>query len=162
VRPDLRLARSVALALLLAVSLGAKLVLGNVPGRHDADAAAKRHITEILQRHGYVVAEDDDPASPFVAAERGACEVLVAGIAPQGWHRDILRRLAREGDQVAFLVNGELLPEQPVWQTFSAYYWARLKRFIGLETPGAPPYGLIMSPPCSLEQPAWAELSPRR
>jgi len=93
-----------------------------------------------------------------VPAIRGECRVLVAAVAPQGWHRDILRRLAGPGDQVAFLVDGRLYDDQPVWQTLSQYYWDRLNRIIGRDAGGALPRGILASPDCDLSAPMWTAL----
>lgn len=147
------------LAVLLAGSISAKLVLGGTPDHRVAEEAERARVAAVMAAQGFRIARAEDPDSPFVGVERGDCRALVAAVAPQGWHRDILRRLARPGDRVAFLVGGEVLDDQPVWRTFRDYYWRRLNRFLGREVAGGSVHGVLATPGCDLTAPGWIDLA---
>jgi hypothetical protein len=161
--PGLRGVRCVALVVLLAASVGAKLMHGGAASYLDPPGGEKRAIAWSLREHGFLLSEGaDDPDSPFVPAIREECRVLVAAVAPQGWHRDILRRLAGPTDQVAFLVDGRLYDDQPVWQTIRRHYWNRLNRFVGRDAGSGLPRGILASQGCDLSEPMWTALGNRR
>lgn len=162
-RLGFRGARLSVLAVLLVASVGAKLTHGGAASYLDPPGDEKAAIAWELREHGFRVSEGaDDPDSPFVPAIREECSVLVATVAPQGWHRDILRRLAGPEDRVAFLVDGRLYDDQPVWRTMSRHYWNRLNRIIGRDTGSDLPHGILASQGCDLSAPMWTMLGHRR
>ena len=85
--------------------------------------------------------------------------MLIAEVAPQGWHRFILRRLASDGDQVFFLFRGRKYEEQPVWLTRLTAYWAVAVRNVGLNARVEPVLGIVASPACGLDAMQWGEFA---
>src|SRR5262245_56601890 len=107
-----------AITLALALTLAVKI--GFLPSVAPAKAPAeeKAPVAGFLERQGFAVGEplpNNDPA--MLPATKAGCNLRVAEVSPIGWHRDVLARLARPGEQVAFVFDGSVFPVQPVWRT---------------------------------------------
>jgi hypothetical protein len=135
--------------LLLSLSVGTKLVLGAAARDIDDPTAAKEVISGFLSNRGFHVEANDQTNSPFVLAGKDKCRLLVAAVAPQGWDRDAIRQLSSQGDRGFFVVDGQVYEEQPVWRTWTTYYWLRLNRYLGRRRAVRHPLGAIASPDCN-------------
>jgi hypothetical protein len=89
----------------------------------------------------------------------GDCRLLVALVAPQGWHRDIVRQLASQYDQVFFVFGGVVYQDQPTRLTLMHQYWRTLNIFAGRKLPIRPVLGIVASPACNLRDMPWQELA---
>ncbi|HJS84356.1 MAG TPA: hypothetical protein VJ779_02735 [Acetobacteraceae bacterium] len=150
-------------ALLLVVSVGIKLTIRSQPS-HGAvpatESPATGAVAAFLDRHGFRVNEADSrPESPVVFADAGTCRLLAVLAAPEGWHRELVRRLASPDDQVFFVFDGTVYPNQPVWRTWIHHIWGELNRYIGLTPSSRPVVGVIASPSCDLRNMPWRELA---
>lgn len=155
-----RRARGPVLALLLALSVGAKAVLGGASVDDGGRAAAKVAVATLLGRHGFRVdATEDDAASPFVSAVRGDCRLLVVAVSPQGWERDLVHRLAPPGGGAVFVFDGEFHEDQPKLRTSALHYWRRLNALAGRRLPARPVLGVVASPECDLRGVAWSDVA---
>jgi|tagenome__1003787_1003787.scaffolds.fasta_scaffold20850676_1 hypothetical protein len=149
--------------LLLALSVGIKIIAGNQSVHSESQtvrSTAKDEIATFLNDHGFQVGEvEADPDFPFVTATAGDCRVLAVLAAPQGWHRDIVHRLALPHDQGFFVFGGVVYQDQPTWLTRMHEYWRVLNNFAGRKLPVRPVLGIVASPACDLRDIPWRELA---
>jgi hypothetical protein len=149
-------------ALLLVLSIGMKIAVGNPSARGVVETtdATKGEVAAFLDRQGFRVGEDENPPEfQYVPAAMGNCRLLVVLAAPEGWHRDIIRQLASEHDQVFFVFRGAVYQDQPIWLTWMNHYWRMLNHYAGRGLPTQPVLGIIASPACDLRDTPWRELS---
>jgi hypothetical protein len=120
----------------------------------DVASVIPRDIATVLERHDFQVKVSqeqimqeapDEPAWVYGAA--GACQVRIAEVAPQGWHRFLVSGLAA-GNQLFYTFDGETYSEQPIIRTRTYAYWRKLNRYLGLSTPNRPVLALIAAPAC--------------
>ncbi len=117
-------------------------------------------IVVFLDRHGFQVDRNDrSDGSPFVQAAAGGCRLLAVFAAPQGWYRDIIRRLAGPQDEVFFVFGGAVYPDQPIWQTWTRHYWRLLNLYAGRRIPAHPVLGIVASRACDLRNLPWQDLA---
>lgn len=151
----------IALGSLLALSVGIKLVHGSHTRPDPAAWLAKHAVASLLRRQGFRV----DPASirqtdtPVVQAVTDTCNLLVVAAAPQGWHRDLVHRLAVPGDRVFFVVHGRIYDDQPLWRTWSYHYWRLANHLIGRRLPDHPVFGIVASDTCNLRGLPWTDIA---
>lgn len=157
------LALRMGLALLLVISVGGKIAISNQSPR-VADATmgktATVELAAFLNRQGFRV-ESDWPESPFVSATAGDCRITALVAAPQGWHRNILRQTASGTDQVLFVYGNTIYQDQPVWLTWTDYYWSLLNRYVGRKLPIRPVLGILALQTCNLHDIPWVEFQKR-
>jgi hypothetical protein len=150
-----------ALALLLVLSVGIKLTHGYSTPLSQAASVTKSEVAAFLDRQGFRVDEVDatNVDSPFVQAAKGTCHLLAVAAAPQGWHRDLVHRLAAPDDQVFFVVDGTVFDDQPQWRTWTYHYWRLVNRFVGRRLPLHPVLGVVASPDCDLGNLPWRDVA---
>lgn len=153
-------------ALLLALSVGGKVLAGDqsLRGAEQAErSTAQDRIAEFLGRHGFEVGKAGDPLNvPFVPAAAGDCHLLAVLAAPEGWHRDITRRLASPQDQVFFVFDAMVYQDQPEWLPWVHHYWRVANFYIGRKLPDRPILGIVASPACDLRDMPWQEIAELR
>lgn len=156
---DLRIAK-LTLAATLLISLGLKLSARDVV-EQSRDPGTSR-LEAFLVQHGFQSAEAGTMGGlSAVSGSSGPCRIVLADVAPQGWHRDIVRRVAAANDQVLFSFQGRTYLEQPIWSTWSTYYRDTFLRKMGLPSHFEPVYAVVASPACDLTKLAWEELARR-
>ncbi|MBX6742124.1 MAG: hypothetical protein QJR07_15530 [Acetobacteraceae bacterium] len=162
-RAPVRSTRLRLLFLLLAVlSVGGKVLAGDqsLRGAEQAlQSAGKDQLADFLGRQGFQVHEEGRPDSPFVQAATADCHLLVMLAAPEGWHRDIIRRLALPQDQVFFVFDAVVYQDQPEWLPWAHHYWRVLNFYIGRKLPARPLLGIVASPACDLRDMPWREIT---
>ncbi|WP_112662157.1 hypothetical protein [Microvirga flavescens] len=142
-----RLVLSAILGIALVVSLSLKF-----PGIADIAVATAgttpRDIATLLERHDFEVRQDaPDTDLRWVSGRAGTCSVLIAPVAPQGWHRSLIAKLA--GDKRVFYVfEGQIYAEQPILRTRAHYYWSKFNRYLGLSPVTRPVIAVIATPGC--------------
>jgi hypothetical protein len=144
---SVRLALSSGFGLVLATSLFLKL-----PGYMDRAGAAvsarPSGAVALLERHGFQVSEDPPGSDPiWVSGRAGACQVRVAAVAPEGWHRSLVAQMAA-GNQLVYMFGGELYSEQPIVRTWAHHYWSRLAGSLGLSASTRPVVAVVATPAC--------------
>ena len=160
--PSRALARALFLVV-LAASLSLKLLA--VPDARaespEAEAALREGLRAFLAAEGFAAeAEDGFSGMPAALGERGACRVLLASVAPQGYHRDLIFSKASPEDKVAFLFRGQAYADQPGWSTWAARILAQLH--LAGTAPAAEGgngrvFALLTNGPCGIDAPLWAE-----
>lgn len=150
-------------ALLLALSVGSKVGVGSQSLRSEEQATQDKErgqITAFLDRRGFQV---DQPESQLeaelVPAAAGNCRLLVVLAAPQGWHRDVVRRFASPHDHVFFVFDATVYQDQPMWLPWFHYYWRMLNSDFGRRLPPRPVLGIVASSTCDLRNMPWQELA---
>jgi hypothetical protein len=145
-----RLAPRAVFCLVLLVSLLLKL-----PGYMDRAAAPANlppiGVLAFLERHGFQVSEDSSTGElTWLSGTMGACRVLIARVAPDGWHRSLVMQIAA-GNQLFYTFGGEVYSEQPVMWTRTYHYWGKLNGYVGLSVPIRPTLAVVASPNCETE-----------
>lgn len=138
---------SLAFVLLLGVSLSAKGL-----GFERADEAARQDAAApaiaLLEQRGFAVEVPDRKADPvWVVGRRGACQLRVAEVSPQGWHRTAVAEQAA-GQWLRFAFDGQLHRDQPVLRTKAEDYRRRLLRYLGLPAPAPAVRAVVLGPGC--------------
>lgn len=152
-----------AFALLLALSIGGKIIAADRSlqgaGPPEADAALGE-IAAFFDRHGFRVSEvGGEPDLPSVRATAGGCELLAVLAAPEGFHRDIIRRSASEQDRVFFVFDAVAYPDQPMLLTWTHHQWRVLNLRVGRRLPVRPTLGVVASPACDLRGLPWQDIA---
>ena len=147
---------------LLILTLSYKVSKGmsqSVSGQ-EQDEMVRTQIAMFLAGHGFQPNSVTAIQNPIGASGRsGSCQLLIAEVAFQGWHRDTLRRSAAEDDQFFFFFRGNKYQDQPVWLTRRSGYWNIFLRNFGLNAPVEPVLGIVASPACDLNAMPWRELT---
>jgi len=138
----------------LVLSLSLKLP-GIINAAVGETSVIPRDIAMVLERHDFQVKvsqeqvrqEAPDEELAWVYGTAGACQVQIAEVAPQGWHRALVSRLAAD-NHLFYTFGGETYSEQPVMWTRTYAFWRKLNRYLGLSTPNRPVLALIAAPAC--------------
>ncbi len=150
-------------ALLLALSVGGKVGVGSQSLRSEEQATQdkeKRQIINFLDHRGFQVDQPERQLeAALVPAAAGNCRLLVVLAAPQGWHRDVIRRFASPQDQVFFVFDAAVSQDQPMWFPWLHYYWRMLNSDFGRRLPVRPVLGIVASSTCDLRNMPWQELA---
>jgi hypothetical protein len=148
--------------LLLGLSVSGKVISHSLRGTEQMMQNTEiSEIAAFLGRHGFQVGEAQ-PDFPFVPAAVAGCHLLIASAAPEGWHRDITRRLASPQDQAFFVFDGVVYQDQPAWRPWLYSYWRELNLGFGRALPARPVVGIVASPACALRDMPWQELAELR
>ncbi|HET6378307.1 MAG TPA: hypothetical protein VFG05_08400 [Methylocella sp.] len=153
-------ALKLAFGALLILTLGLKLWSRMSEPVPEQAAMVRKEMAAFLAEQGFKpepAAEDENPVS--VSGTSDACTLRIVDIAPQGWHRDMLRQIASPGDRVVFVYRGSIYEDQPVWTTRLSAYWAKALRSLGLGARVEPVLGITASPACHLCGLPWALLA---
>lgn len=138
---------SLILAVLLVASLAGKGYAlraseAVVAGADGADMAA------FLAHKGMAVTVADANTAPvWYTGSKGACQVRIADVSPQGWARSIV---AQEGasEEVRYAFAGKFHADQPVMETTLAEYSSRLFRYLGFMVPRPIVRAVLVSNEC--------------
>ena len=149
-----------ALAVLLPLTLGLKLVVRPATLGHLPDRDVQQKVMRFLegQRFSVSAAERVEEGQPMVRATAGTCRLLVAKSPAMGWDRDLIRRYSAQGDDVFTVFNGRVYAEQPTWRTVPNFLWARFRREMGLAVSAEPVLAVVGAKSCSAEGLPWTEL----
>ena len=145
---------------LLVLTLSIKVSIDTSQAVYGQNERVGAYIAAFLAQHGFQPNDVIAIQNPIGASGRsGGCQLLVAEVAFQGWHRDALRRSAAEEDQFFFFFRGNKYQDQPVWLTRLSGYWTIVLRNLGLNAPVEPVLGIVASPACELNAMPWRELA---
>jgi hypothetical protein len=117
-------------------------------------------ITTFLQQHNLrLVTVAGEPGSSKIAATSGwACRIQIVEAQHRGYNYDSLRQTAGPTDDFFVLFGGIVYDDQPLWWTKADYYWARLKREIGIPSAPRPVLAVTASTACSARALPWHNL----
>ena len=151
-----------SIALLLPLTLGWKLTVRPADPSELArdEKAAQLRVAEFLIRQRFLVniAPRMEEGQPSIHASAGACRLLIVKSPAIGWDRDLISRMATEGDRVFAVFRGRVYPRQPTWLTVTDYLLARFWRELGFEAHGAPILAVVATSICDAERLPWNEL----
>lgn len=143
---------SLAVLALAAASVAPKLPGAAAPQPQPPAAVLAR----MLERGGFSVSDvTSDADLPMLSAQAPGCRMLVGIVAPQGWHRDVVRRMAVPGTRLAYVVDGAVGPEQPPWRLRARRIVAMAQRHFGADVPVPAVYAVVAEPGCRLEDLRW-------
>ncbi len=147
------------LLVLLAASIPLKL--WTLPDARAAgpagDEAVREGMRAFLAEAGFSAQiEPGMVGLPAASGERAGCRVLLANVAPQGYHRDLIFRLAAPDDAVSFLFRGQAYPDQPGWATWASRLLSHL-RLAPAATGSDRVFAVLAAGACGIEAPVWAE-----
>ena len=146
-----------ALACLLALSLGAKLAFSAAPPGPDPAATAAA-ASSALARAGFdaqVVRMDRSPGI-LVTAQRGGCRLLAGDYPVHGTFAAVYRGLAAPLGTLRFVHRGRMHARAPKLAGLADFYlWRELRR-IGVAARRAPVVAVAASPACDLARIDWA------
>jgi hypothetical protein len=148
-------------AMLLLSSLMMKVPV--IASNSQWDVTEVTHRIEIfLQGNGFQTGQTTLDEDMFiVSGAAGDCELSIASLSLEGWHRHIIRNLTPVDYNLRFLFDGKLYLEQPLLLTRSYDYWIRLSGFISEDNHSLHLYGIVASSECSLDKINWHGLSNR-
>jgi hypothetical protein len=140
---------------LLVLTLSFKIPSGITQPIQEKDKIVRTYIVAFLARQGF---EPDHaievPQNLVIGSGRsGDCQLLIALVAPQGWHRYIFSSLALDRGQFFFLFRGRKYQVQPVWLTRLSTYWN-----IAIRNQIEPVFEIVGSSTCDLDAMPWQEL----
>jgi hypothetical protein len=125
-----RVLASVALALLLVVSLAAKAVVYERSDPGDAPLAPDTGELFLLARDFAVTPPVPETSPPWFIGERDGCHVAIATVSAFGWDRSAVA-FAAAGQVVRFVYRGAVYDEQPVLRTKVDAYWHKALDYLG-------------------------------
>jgi hypothetical protein len=142
-----RLITSLGFGALLVVSVAVKMQ-GAASADRSMKPSAGDDIAVLLSRNGFAVRRAEPNTDPsWVYGTKGQCQVQVAEISPQGWHRSALDWHAT-GRVLLYSVAGKLYAQQPILRPMATDYLRRLQRYVGLDEPPVKARAVIIDDSC--------------
>jgi hypothetical protein len=148
------------LVLLLAITLGWKVVARSAVGDQPTERDIQVQVAEFLvrQHFGVSVSEHLEEGRPSISASSGPCRMLIAKSPPLGWDRDLIRRYAEADDRVFVVFQGHVYADQPTFLTVFDSLWSRFRRELGSNVQASPVLAIVARPSCEAEQLPWNRL----
>jgi len=146
---------SVLIALLLPSTMAWKLAVGP-----EDLGELKTEVVQFLSREHFEVTANEQTMDgiPILRATAGECSMLIAKVSPVGADRDVVRRLASQGDQIFFTFQGRSYDDQPTWLTVKSYLWSKALRQLGLIRHVVPVFAVVASPHCNAKKLPWGDM----
>lgn len=141
------LALSAAFCIALALSVGLKIP-GLVKISEGPSGGAPLEIDDVLAARSFQVSRyvpDNDLT--WISGINDDCRLMVAAVAPQGWHRALVAQMAQQ-KQVFYVFDGQVYSEQPIVRTRAYHYWRKLARYFGLTPRERPVLAVLSTPSC--------------
>lgn len=148
------------LALLLAVTLGWKLLARSVIAPAPTERDVQVEVAQFLERQHFSVSVSRDPeeGKPSITATSGVCRILVAKSPALGWNRELIRRYAQSDDHVFVVFRGEIYRDQPTFSTALDALRSRLWRQLGGPVRAHAVLAVVAKSACAAERLPWGEL----
>lgn len=155
-----RAAKFLVLVVLLAISLGWKVVARATPGERPSDRRIQARVAEFLaQQHFRVtILERAEEGKPTVTATSGSCRLLVIKSPALGWDRDLVRRYADADDRVFVVFRGQVFADQPTFQTVFDALSSRFLRELGFNAWPNPVFAVVAKPGCEADRLPWGQV----
>lgn len=155
-----RALKFLVLFVLLAISLGWKVVARATPGERPSDRSIQARVAEFLvqQHFNVTIMERAEEGKPSVTATSGSCRLLVIRSPALGWDRDLVRRYADEGDRVFAVFKGQVFADQPTFQTVFDALSSRFLRELGFKTWPSPVFAVVAKPGCEADRLPWGQV----
>jgi hypothetical protein len=148
------------LVVLLAFSLGWKVVARSIAGEPPTEPNVQAAVAEFLVRQHFVVSitEHLEEGKPAVSANSGSCRILVAKSPAVGWDHDQIRRYADAEDRVFVVFRGLLYSDQPTFRTVFDALYSRFQRELGFRAQPNPVLAVVARTNCDAERLPWDEI----
>ena len=148
------------LVLLLAATLGWKVVARSAVGDQPSERDIQGQVAEFLARQHFGVSVSDqvEDGKPSIAASSGSCRMLVAKSPALGWDRDLIRRYAEPDDHLFVVFRGHVYADQPTFLTVFDALWSRFRRELGLRVEANPVLAVVAKTSCQAERLPWDQL----
>ena len=154
----------VVLVVLLAFTLGWKVVARSTAGEQPTERVIQAAVAEFLvrQHFGVSISEHVEEGKPAVAANSGSCRILVAKSPALGWDRDQIRRYADAEDRTFVVFRGQIYTEQPTFLTVFDALFSRFRRELGFGGQPNPVLAVVARTNCDAERLPWDQLDVAR
>lgn len=148
------------LAVLLALSLGWKVVARSIAGEQPTEPNVQAAVGEFLvrQHFGVSITERVEEGKPAVSAISGSCRILVAKSPAIGWDRDQIRRYASAEDRIFVVFRGQVYSDQPTFRTVLDALYSRFQRELGFRARSNPVLAVVARTNCDAERLPWGEI----
>src|SRR4051794_36443390 len=124
----------------------------------SADADIETRLQLFLVQAGFSTQRENGISGfPVVSGQAGSCRVLLASVAAQGWHRDLIFSKASNDNEVAFLFKGQIFSDQPRWKTWTYDKIYKLKRVFDRNLRAERIIAMVISRSCAVDKKLWAE-----
>ena len=148
----------IALGLVIAVTVGWKIVLATQPIKSDQiDFAAA--VGGFLTWQDYMVESEVIDGLPIVTAVASNCRFVVAKLDHLAWQFDMVQDLASTDRKVFFVFRGAVHKKPPVLLSVTDHYWSRFLRELGFARPDALMIAVMAPPHCNAERIPWSKFS---
>ncbi|TPN85041.1 hypothetical protein FJ987_16025 [Mesorhizobium sp. CU2] len=143
-----RFTLSLAFGLLLVLSVTLK-VLGGGIGQSVTEAhPANEDIAALLRNNGFAFSLSEPNTDPqWFYGTKGTCQLQIADVSPQGWHRSALDWQAK-GRLLLYSVEGKLYEHQPILMPMVHHYFGRAMRYMGIQIRPVMARAIIIGPQC--------------
>ena len=151
--PSLRV--NAGFGVLLALTIAIKMLANVTTPAYPDD----RDIVSLLRGSGFEIrraAPNTDPA--WIFGTKGRCELKIANVSPQGWHRIAVAQEAA-GQTTLFSVEGKLHSDQPLVGPVITDYFRRLERYVGIDASPVRVRAIVVGPQCPTDVIAPSELA---
>lgn len=155
-----RLWPSLGLALFLAASLALK-VRAVTGAEVDTTTPVVTAARAFLERQGLtVLGTRTNLDLTVMGAERAPdCRLVLANMAPQGWHAGVLHQVGRNAERMFFVFDGAISAAQPTLGPRLRLYVNLIERQLGLSAAFHPLLGVVADAACGAERYPWADLA---
>ena len=152
-------AKWLVVALILAVTLGWKLLARSTIAAPPTERDVQVGVAEFLVRQHFTVSitQQAEEGRPSITASSGSCRMLVAQSPALGWDRELIRRYAQPDDHVFVVFRGHVYADQPTFSTALDALWSRFRRELGGRVQAHPVLAVVAKPVCAAEQLPWGE-----
>ena len=146
--PMNRFTLSLAFGLLLVLSVTLKVLGGGIGQSVTTAHPANEDIAALLRNNGFSFSLSDPNTDPqWFYATKGTCQLQIADVSPQGWHRSALDWQAR-GRPLLYSVEGKLYEHQPILIPMVHHYFGRAMRYVGIQIRPVMARAIIIGPHC--------------
>ena len=155
-----RAVKVLVLVVLLAISLGWKVVARATPGERPSERSIQARVAEFLaqQHFNVTIMERAEEGKPSVSATSGSCRLLVIRSPALGWDRDLVRRYADNGDHVFVVFRGHVFTDQPTFRTVFDALSSRFLRELGFKSWPNPVFAVVARPGCGANLLPWERI----
>jgi hypothetical protein len=93
----------------------------------------------------------------IIEANAGLCRLHVVLSASRGWHRDLIRSMAKPEERSFVVFRGKIYDEQPMLLTVFDFLRYKFLTKIGIAAHAAPVLTIIAEPNCGADRLPWNE-----
>ena len=149
---------SLAFGLLLVLSVTLKVLGGGIGQSVTTEHTANEDIAALLRNNGFAFTLSDPNTDPqWFYGTKGTCQLQIADVSPQGWHRSALDWQAK-GRPLLYSVEGKLYKRQPILVPMVHHYFGRAMRYLGIQIRPVMARAIVIGPQCPADPIAAVDL----